>query len=193
MNTILSRSLGAVLLTLLLSFPAHGFSLTDAQVKNFINSFAEMQEMLDESYDEADDPWDDEEDKDFSPSTMISDFMTEIRGHERYGNVERLIRQHGFSGVDEWSGVGDRVMRAAFALEMGEHAPEMDEEIAEFIRNLEDNPHIDEAQKQEIIKEMQAATASMEELAAAPEEDKDAVRPHMETLRQTWGYTDDEY
>lgn len=73
MKTTLSRSLGAVLLVLLFSFPVHGFSLTDAQVKNFITSFAEMQEMLDESYDETEDPWDDEEDKDFSPSAMISD------------------------------------------------------------------------------------------------------------------------
>ena len=193
MKTALSRSSGAVLLAFLLSFPAYGFSLTDTQVRNFIASFAEMQEMLDESYDEAEDPRENEEDKDFSPSAMISDFMTEIQGHELYGNVERLIRRHGFSGVNEWSAVGDRVMRAAFALEMGEHAPEMDEEMAEFMRNIEDNPHLDEAQKRQIINEMQAATESMAELAAAPEEDKDAVRPHMKTLRQSWGYMDDDY
>lgn len=174
------------------SASAYGASLTDAQVRNFVSSWSDVQVLFDEEYDEEDVYDGDDDDYEFSPSTMISEGLAEIRGKPVYRSLQRLVRQHGFSGVDDWASVGDRVMRAALALNLEGHAPVMDDEMAQAMREIQENPHLSEEMKQDMIQAMQDSVAMMAEFEDAPEADKNAVRPYLDELLHVWEDEDDD-
>jgi len=188
--------LALIVLSLLLPISAYAASLTDAQVRKFVSSWSDVTTLLDDAYDESEDAYGDDfdahHDDDLSPSTMMSDMVEQIRGQAVYSQLRRLVRQHGFSGVDEWAQVGDRVMRAAFAIQLGDHAATMEEEMTRALKDIDENPHLTEEMKQDMKAAMAQSVAAMAELAATPEADKNAVLPHMDELEQMWGHDDED-
>jgi len=181
----LASLLSAFFLGSLLFAVASASSLSDAQVRNFVASWSQVAQLFDE-YDEDEfmdeDEDDDDDDESFSPTTMVSDMLSAIEGDPIHAQVQAIARQHGFSSMDEWGTVGDRVMRAAFALAMGDFGLPTEEHLERSIREIEQNPHLDEQHKQEIIRSMREAAAMSAEVAAAPEADKAAVRPYLDEL-----------
>ncbi len=188
--------LASIILASLLPVAAYASSLTDAQVKKFVSSWNDVTTLLDDAYDESEDLYGDDLDADngddLSLSTMMSDMVALIRGEPVYSQLRRLVRQHGFSSVNDWAQVGDKVMRAAFAIQLGDHAANMEKEMARALKDIDENPHLTEETKQDMKAAWKSNAAAMAELAATPEADKNAVRPHMGELEQMWGHDDED-
>ena len=185
---ILMNVLVGLLVVPLMAVYAHGASLTDAQVKRFVASMEEVQQLFDEYDDlhEMDDDFDDfdgEIDMTF-PENPMSDAIAEMRGHAVYNRLQGVVRKHGFSNVEQWAGTGDKVMMAFYSLLMEEAHPEAVAEMQAALREIDDNPYMGEAQKQEMRKMMESAMSHMSHLMDAPAADKAVVRPHMSELRR---------
>jgi hypothetical protein len=175
--------LSAFFLGSLLFAVASASSLTDAKVKSFVASWSQVAQLFDE-HDYEDDEFidDDEDDEIFSAVNMISDMLRAMEDDPVYARVDAIARQHGFSSIDEWGAVGDRVMRAAFAVSMGDFGLDAEERLEQAMREIDQNPHLTEEQKQEFLRSMREAAEMRAEVAAAPEADKAAVRPYLDEI-----------
>jgi len=182
---IFGNCLIAVFLLLVVGAYAHASSLTDATIKHFIASMEAVQVLEDEyDMDEFDEEGDLYSDEDAGvPEKPMSESIARLKGHEVYGKLREVVQQHGFSDVASWAQVGDRIIKAWFAIEMREESPEMRSELDRAIREIEESPHMTDHQKQEIIQQMRQSMTFMEAMADAPEADIDAVRPHLDELR----------
>ena len=77
----------------------------------------------------------------------------------------------------------------ALLLDANEFEDEEDKQHAleNAMEEINNNPHLSEAQKKQMRSMMGGATAAMESARNAPEADKQAVRPHMNELRSVTG------
>jgi len=109
--------------------------------------------------------WDDKQlaehdDFDFDPgSKTFPDLETSmVRAARENRKVRNLLDRYGFSPED-WGNVGTRIMQAYSALLMGEQAPAMDSQMQQQMRELDNNPHLSDQQKQMFRQQMQAASS----------------------------------
>ncbi|WP_150912004.1 hypothetical protein [Marinobacter halotolerans] len=183
------KRLYAILLTFfcLLAFtavPAHAEALTDQKVRSFINSLEALQGMEDKYDTLPDDLATEESDLGMDDmSSIFSSSVERMEGHAMYDDLARVVKQHGFSSPEQWGQTGDRILRAWSAIEMGKNAGQMNREMERAMAEIENNPNMSEAQKQQMREMMGGARSAMDSAANAPEADKQAVRPHLEALR----------
>lgn len=174
----------ALALALLLPLGANADSLTDERVRAFINTLQDA-ETLEDDFEELNQELPNSEGMAEMPdfSTIFSDSVAQMRGHETYDRMEVIVADHGFDSMEEWGATGDRVFQAWMAIEMEVQHPEMAREMAGVMDEINNNPNLSEAQKEQMRAMMGGATSAMESARQAPEADKRAVRPHMDTLR----------
>lgn len=169
--------------TLLFPLIAGADSLTDEQVRAFINTLKDA-ETLEDDFDDLNRELPAAGDgamPDFS--SIFSDSVKQMRGHASYERLEDIVEDHGFDSMEQWGTTGDRVFQAWMAIEMEQRHPEMAREMANAMDAINNNPNLTEAQKQQMRAMMGGATTAMDNARNAPEADKQAVRPHMDTLR----------
>ncbi|MGM0768118.1 MAG: hypothetical protein ACQEV6_08835 [Pseudomonadota bacterium] len=179
--------------TLLFSLASAADSLTDERVRAFISTLQDA-ETLEQDFDELNQELPDADDGSEMPdfSSIFSDSVDKMRGHEAYDRMEDIVEDHGFDSMEEWGATGDRVFQAWMAIEMEDQHPEMAREMAAAMDQINNNPNMSEAQKEQMRAMMGGATSAMESARNAPEADKQAVRPHMDTLRSVTE-SDDEF
>ena len=176
MRAITSLKTLLTLLVLLLAMPA--LALDEATVNRWADSmealqaWAEQEGIADESMAEMDDP----ADLDFE--RMLADAAREHPG------AERVIRDAGFSGAEEWASVGGRIFNAWVAEEVAADSDAMDAEMDQALRDIEDNPHMSEEQKQMMRQQLEQMRGMQAEMSDAPESDRAAVRQARSRLEQ---------
>jgi len=184
---IFTNIVPAVFLAALLASGAHATSLTDEKIRNFISSWEEIQ-AIGEEYDDLDELEEEAgiyEDEEMAamPERPMSHAIEKMRGHEIYNKVDSTVQGYGFSDINEWGEVGDRVIKAFFSLQIEEDSHGMRAEMEQAMREIEESP-MPEAQKEQMKQRMRSQMEAVEAMADAPEEDIEAVRPHMEELRR---------
>ncbi|WP_166261734.1 hypothetical protein [Marinobacter salicampi] len=184
MNNSLIKSATAVLVLALLAVAGslQAETLTDKRIENFIASLQELKTMESEFQDMGPDMSAGAGKTPPDMSKLMSNSMEQIRGHEMYDKVEQVVEDHGFDSVEEWSTVGDRVLNAYMAKRMGGEGNEMQNEMSAAMREIQNNPDMSQAQKEQMMAMMGGAMKSVESMANAPEEDIKAIEPHMEAL-----------
>lgn len=186
----LAARFSPVLLLLLLSMTAttlRAEALTDLQIESFIASMNELQTM--EADFEAAAP----ELESGGPAsmprldTLMSDAVSRMKGHVLYDQVEIVVQQHGFEGVEQWGRIGDRILNAYVARQMGAQSQDVRKEMEAALAQIENNPNMTEAQKQQMRAMMGGAVSSVEAMAEAPQEDIRAIEPYMNEIDATFG------
>ncbi|MDX1756237.1 MAG: hypothetical protein R3175_09280 [Marinobacter sp.] len=177
---------GPVLLIWLicLASQASAQSLSDSQIQNFIASLVELNAMEDEFADlklEMEQEQGRQEMPDFEHP--ISDSIHRIEGHPEFDTFKDVIEGHGFDSPAEWGATGDRIFRAWMAIEMESQGATVDQDVAKALAEIDNNPHMTQAQKDQMRAMMGGAMAAMEQARNAPEEDIRALRPHLDDLR----------
>lgn len=188
-----------ILLTLFCMFllaplSAHSEALSDEKIRSFISSLKALQ-GLEQQYDDLPDdlPTDEEDIGMEDLSSIFSTSVEQMKGHDMYNDLKEVVQEHGFSSPEQWGETGDRIFRAWSALEMGQQSGQVNQEMAKAMKEMENNPDMSEAQKQQVRDMMGGAVSAMDHAASAPEADKQAVRPHIEALRSATTEDDGEY
>ncbi len=119
-----------------------------------------------------------DEPMDFDFERMMAESAREHPG------AERVIRDAGFDSIDEWARVGGRILSAWIAEEMAAESDDMDAEMAEALREIDDNPHMSEEQKQMMRQQIEQMYGMRADLAYAPEADRRAVRQSRARLER---------
>jgi hypothetical protein len=163
---------------------AQAETLTDQTVLSFINSLEAMQGMEDEYDDLPDELATQEDDLGMEQmSRIFSSSVESMKGHPLYNDLAQVVSNYGFSSPEQWGETGDRILRAWSAIEMGQQSGGMNQEMAKAMEEIDNNPNISEAQKQQMREMMGGAQSMMDNASSAPEADKQAVRPHLDALR----------
>ncbi len=151
--------------------------------ENTVNRWADSMEALQAWADRegiADEPMAEVEDpRDFDFERMMAESARE------HPEVEGIIRDAGFGSVDEWASTGGRIFNAWIAEEMAAGASEMDADMAETLREIDENPHMSEEQKQMMRQQLEQMQGMQAEMADAPTSDRRAVRqarPRLERI-----------
>lgn len=188
MNRLHPILLTLICLLSLSALTAHAETLTDQTIRSFINSLETLQGM-EEEFEELTDDLATGEDAGEMPdlSRIFSSSVEQMKGHDMHNQLEDVVQQHGFTSTEQWGRIGDRIFHAWSALEMGDQSGDMNREMASAMEEINNNPHMSEAQKQQMRQMMGGAMSAFEQAANAPEADKRAVRPHLDALRAATG------
>lgn len=121
-------------------------------------------------------------------SGMREDMAIIRNNPEAHAKMTAIVREHGFSDVDEWMDTFLRVINAHMAVMSEQPNPEMNAMIEE----MESMPGVPKEQ----IEEMKAQVRQMQEtqkqyFSSVPDADKRTVRPFMEELNQSMNYYDE--
>ncbi len=160
--------------------------LTDAQIRNFIDSMGEMQTLA-EKHDDALLAELENESKGMQGqdwSRIFSSSLEQAKGTGIYNDIEDIAKANGFDNAEEYGRVGDKVFHAMMASEMGGKATEMQAEMARAMEEIERNPNMSATQKKQMQDMMRGSMGMMESVTDAPEADIRALRPHMNELRR---------
>ncbi|SDX01863.1 hypothetical protein [Marinobacter mobilis] len=183
------RIAGMALLTMLLLAAGHAVAetLTEQDVKNFINSLEALQELEGEFAELADDM--NQEPDNGDPAIpdlghLFSDAVGRMEGHPQFEQFSAIVKDNGFGNASDWGETGDRVFRAWMAIEMQGQSRAAHQDVANAIAEIDRNPSLTAEQKAQMKAMMQGAMSMMEQASDAPEADIRALRPHMEELRR---------
>ncbi len=98
---------------------------------------------------------------------------------EHYGQLERIVRQRGFTSPESWALVGDRVVLAYGAIKAESESPEM-LQLAQQMRGVD--PQMLQLLPPDQRLQVEQALAVAESLAQVSEADKQQIRPHIARL-----------
>ncbi len=190
MNAVKVFAVFAVFAAMVLAGSGTALAMTDEKVRNFIDSFEEIQELaqeyddLDELSAEADDP-----ENMGMHSRPFSHALESSRGHEFYPKVESLVKGYGFSGAQDWGETGDQVFQAYFALKMQEE-DDMQAEMQQALQEIESSP-LPEEQKTRMKEMIKQQIASVQSFSDVSQSHLEIVRAHKSELDQVFGYQDE--
>ncbi|MEQ5816558.1 hypothetical protein J3362_13675 [Marinobacter sp. NFXS11] len=159
-------------------------TLSDQRVASFIESVRAAQTLAPE-FEELERQMDNQNENampDFS--RIVSESLEQMKGHEAYDRLEDVVQDHGFDSLESWGATGDRVFQAWMAIEMAEQKPAARQEMESALAEMENSPHMTAEQKAQMRAMMEGAMGAMQSASNAPAEDIEAVRPHVEALRQ---------
>lgn len=180
--SMLVSALALAFLLALMSPLAQAEELTDETITSFVQSLndvksieAELDELTKDIDNKSDMP-------DFS--RIFSASVEKMEGEAAYNRLEEHVKEYGFDSLPEWSAIGDRIYRAWMAIEMEGQPPAEKAEMDKALAELEAATQLSPEQKAQMRAMMDNAVNAMESARDAPEEDIEAVRPHVPMLRQ---------
>lgn len=186
MKTTLQR-VGLFLGLLCFSLSALAANLTDAQVKNYIASIKAFEQI---EADDADfDDWLDEDDFDFTDMQdglpSIAKMLAKAPRDGNYKKAEAEVKKYGFSSLQQWAEVADRVNGAAVAAMLEQEGGNMESEMQRMQAEIQGMEGMSEEQKQMMLSLAGAGAEMMNNWTAnVPEADIQVVKRHLNELGQ---------
>jgi hypothetical protein len=92
-----------------------------------------------------------------------------------------ILRRHGFTGVEEWTAVAQRVVNAYMAVKFADEQPDAEAELARARAEIEASDMSPE-QKQQMLAMLARSLDSMRAMTSAPAEDVATVRGMLPEL-----------
>ena len=157
-------------------------SLTPEIVQGFADSFQDLQEISKRyNADQIMSPIASGDKNMAQTATPFSTAISKIQGHQAFNEMQATILKHGFSDVESWAAIGDRIMKAYAANSMETEMPQMDEQMKQALEQIEKS-NMTEEQKENMRQMMLSSMQMMNSYVDVPEVDKAAVLPYMSVI-----------
>lgn len=157
--------------------------LTGSQIKGFLSSFPELKAFAEQRR------IDFEKDRNRRPGpgggnsfSPFSQGVGQLRAAGAYGEASRIVRRHGFSSMESWAGIGDRILRAYIALHMQGQQPRMAEGMSQARQMIMNNPNMTPEQKAQALDSIGASMRSYRQMQDGSAADKAAILPYRARL-----------
>jgi hypothetical protein len=139
----------AAILATLTATPA--LALDANVIDRWLESMIELKDWGEQSPDDVLEDMDDD-DMDDSGTFDFERMLENVAGE--HPQVRQIVRRHGFS-AEEWASTGSRIFSAYLSLAMAEVSGEMQQDMAEALREIEQNPDLSPEQKQAMRQQME--------------------------------------
>lgn len=171
------RTFAVAILVFALAYAGPAFSLSGDTIERWVSAMQELEQWGESQGADLEDelgPMD--------PEGMNFERVMH-RMASQNSDVQRIVRSHGFGGADDWADVSGRIFNAYMALKMEESAPEMERQMEQALRQMENNPNIPEEQKAMMRQQMEQQRQMMTGFTRdVSEEDLAAVRSRQARL-----------
>lgn len=187
MHTLLSQRLWIFLVLLVFSSTSVAANLTDAQVKNYIATIKAFEQI--ETNDSEFDDWLDEDEFDVSSleegMPSIAAMIESAPRDGSYKKAEAAVKQHGFSSLQQWAQVADKVHGAMVVAMMDQEGGDMQNEMQRMQAEIQGMEGMSKEQK-EMMMSLASAGMNMVEnwTADVPDADVKVVKRHLNELNQ---------
>ncbi len=151
--------------------------LRDEQITGFLASYPDMQSLGQKHKDEA--PPEARPDP-TNPFANTLRFMEHSSARDEFLGI---AQQHGFSGLEQWTSVASRVVRAYVAVTSAQEIAQMRGEIENARRQLANDTTLTAEQKESARQQLEMTQRMIEAFSSTPE-DKAAVRPYLEQIAE---------
>ena len=157
-------------------------SLTPEIVQGFVDSIQDLREISKRyNADEIMSPAASGDKTMAQTATPFSTAITRMQGHHAFNEMQATILKHGFSDMQSWGAIGDRIMKAFTANSMETEMPQMDEQMKQALEQI-DKSNMTEEQKEGMRQTMQSSMQMMNSYENVSETDKAAVLPYMSEI-----------
>lgn len=180
----LCRGLCAALLLLLPlgAYAQSGAPLQEEEVRRFLATLPALEELGERHADTGLQDAEIDPEAGFAPMAAA---LSELRGHEAYGEFQSIVHGEGFDDEDRWAEVGDRTLRAYMALQLTEEHPGMLDELQGALEQLDSNPDMSDEQRAMMVEMLGPAVALARSIEDVPEDDlrvTEALRPEIDAV-----------
>lgn len=164
---------------------AHADTLTADAVDRWMSSMADVQEWAERA--DIDDPT---QDLGEGQGPQLPDFHVLIEQlGPAAGDLDSLVRDHGFDGADDWAETSNRVLRGFMAAMMQGQAGQMDAAIQEALSQVENDPNLSDAQREQMRTQIESQAGGFDQMMSGlvgdvPAEDREAVEAHLDRLQE---------
>ncbi len=172
-----------VLATFFLALSAHAESaLTSRQIQGFIGTMPEFK-ALDAKYPRqpkrlVEPPSAAGRTPNWAPFTSA---LPEMRAHPAHGEIVSIVKRNGFSGLGQFAGVADRIIKSYVALRAGPQMQQVGPQVEQAIRQIEASG-MAEAQKRQMLAAMRNSQRMSAAVQKVPAADLATVRPHLASI-----------
>jgi hypothetical protein len=157
-------------------------SLTPDIVQGFVDSVQDLREISKRyNADEIMSPTASGDKTMAQTATPFSTAISRMQGHPAFNEMKATILKRGFSDVDSWAAIGDRIMKAYAANSMETEMPQMDEQMKQALEQIEKS-NMTEEQKEGMRQMMQSSMQMMNSYGDVSEVDRAAVLPYMPVI-----------
>ncbi len=158
--------------------------LTGSRIQAFLASFTELKAFAEQRQIHFDGERDKRHrDGSFQPFTRGLD---RLRAAGAYSQATGIVRRHGFTSMESWAGIADRVLRAYLALSMQAQQPRMAAGMADAQAMIMNSPHLTPEQKSQALASLGASRRNLQQMQEADPADKAAVVPYRSQLDATF-------
>lgn len=156
---------------------AYADPLTSQQVERFIAAMPELV-ALGEKYQDAGQ-------RNIDPARPLTSSLAHMQGKgPEYTDISKLAARHGFSSVEQFADVGDRIMLAYMSSSTTQSPEEIEALYQQGVANVKKDSALSAEQKERILGGMAKSHQSSLEAGKAAEQDLAALRPHMAELEK---------
>ena len=173
-----------LLLCSLLTVTAQAATLTDSEIKQWINTMPSLQEWLDEREDQL--PDNDIPDADYSMDAAFARGIDKLREAGLYNEFSQQVKNAGFKSVEDWVRISQQISMAYIAISM-EAQPATRVEIENQMQAIRSAKNIPEEEKAMLENMLQASLNMLDALDKVSAADKDRVRPYLPQLADQFG------
>ncbi len=164
--------------------------LNGKDIQHFMNAMQPLQE-LGEKHDigHSDDMSMEQGDMNrFSPMTNS---LEKIRAHKAFDEFKSIIFDAGFSSVEQWANVGDRIMRAYMSIKMTtEMTPEIIQQIQKSLAEIEKSDYLSPEVKKQLVTSMKRSLTLGKNMSSVDKADIDTVKPYLAKLERHFEETE---
>ncbi|MDP6708920.1 MAG: hypothetical protein QF893_21460 [Alphaproteobacteria bacterium] len=107
--------------------------------------------------------------------------LPEMRAHPAHGEIVSIVKRNGFSGLGQFAGVADRIIKSYVSLKAGPQMRQVGPQVEQAIRQIEASG-MPEAQKRQMIAAMRNSQQMSAAVQKVPAADLAAVRPHLASI-----------
>lgn len=180
------RAFGLIVLFSLLSQAAWGEALTASVIERWLASQQDIKEWGDKheaAFDEQDD----------ARGLEVSDFIEPLKRAGLYNDMKGLLSGHGFTSPEQWAQATIQIVSAYAKTQMNSTAMAVKpEDLRAQFQQIEDSPHLNAEQKQQMQAMLQSSIDMMERVKQVPDEDVSAIKPYLSQLNEAMRDNEDE-
>jgi len=182
--SILSIFVITTISTSLISSPAVAADLTDKQITQWINAWPEIQTWGDKHEKEFEDQaLKNKEDADDSMGEWFNNVAPMLKANGYYKEYNAMLTKNGFTSVEQWAEISNRVFSATMNAMMEQQNPGMKAQMKASMEQLK-NANLPPEQQKMMMQMMEQSQAAFKAMDSASSEDTALVAKHLPALRK---------
>lgn len=164
--------------------------LNEKDIQHFMNAMKPLQK-LGEKHDIDDSDHMPMEQGDMNNFSPMASSLEKIRTHKAFDEFKAIIDDAGFSSVEQWANVGDRIMRAFMSLKMtSEMTPEIIQQIQKSLAEIEKSDYLSPEVKKQLVTSMKRSLTLEKNMSSDDKADIDTVKPYLAKLERHFEETE---